>query len=263
MQGGLVLEKKNAEAVRLGEGTARTKNWKRWGSYLAERQWATVREDYSPDGTCWEYFPHDHARSRAYRWGEDGRLGITDRQCRLCFALTLWNERDPILKERLFGLTGPEGNHGEDVKAHLHSRDILSVPDKWGYPWFAAWDLAFHMLPFARIDSHFAKEELVLLLREWYLHPLSSFWVSQIGMLAGTIVCVNAGKELAQIDSLAGILSPGGLISFAVLGLFPITVKKLLALYKRKIRKSSESATVTKNANHGPCKAIRNGKELA
>jgi uncharacterized membrane protein YdjX (TVP38/TMEM64 family) len=89
------------------------------------------------------------------------------------------------------------------------------------------------------------------------------FWVSQIGMLAGTIVYVNAGKELAQIDSLAGILSPGVLISFAVLGLFPITVKKLLALYKRKIRKSSESATVTNNANHGPCKAIRNGKELA
>ncbi len=91
-------------------------NWKRWGPYLAERQWGTVREDYSPDGTVWEYFPHDHARSRAYRWGEDGLLGITDRECRLCFALALWNGKDPILKERLFGLTGNEGNHGEDVK---------------------------------------------------------------------------------------------------------------------------------------------------
>ena len=105
-----------AEHQRLTEDAARTKNWKRWGPYLSERQWATVREDYSPYGNCWDYFPHDHARSRAYRWGEDGLLGITDRQCRLCFALALWNGKDPILKERLFGLTGPEGNHGEDVK---------------------------------------------------------------------------------------------------------------------------------------------------
>ncbi|MBI5773828.1 MAG: glucosidase [Verrucomicrobia bacterium] len=105
-----------AEARRLAEDAARAKNWKRWGPYLAERQWATVREDYSPGGTCWEYFPHDHARSRAYRWGEDGLLGFTDRECRLCFALALWNGKDAILKERLFGLTGNEGNHGEDVK---------------------------------------------------------------------------------------------------------------------------------------------------
>jgi hypothetical protein len=90
--------------------------WKRWGPYLSERQWGTVREDYSADGDVWRSFPHDHARSRAYRWGEDGLLGITDRNCHLCFALALWNGRDPILKERLFGLTNPEGNHGEDVK---------------------------------------------------------------------------------------------------------------------------------------------------
>ncbi|HWP39464.1 MAG TPA: hypothetical protein VNL70_00965, partial [Tepidisphaeraceae bacterium] len=105
-----------AEFVRLEQDARREKNWKRWGPYLAERQWATVREDYSADGDVWNYFPHDQARSRAYRWGEDGILGICDRECRLCFALTLWNGRDPILKERLFGLTGPEGNHGEDVK---------------------------------------------------------------------------------------------------------------------------------------------------
>jgi len=105
-----------AESIRLREDAARAKNWKRWGPYLSERQWATVREDYSADGTCWEYFPHDHARSRAYRWGEDGLLGIADRECRLCFALALWNGRDPVLKERLFGLTGSQGNHGEDVK---------------------------------------------------------------------------------------------------------------------------------------------------
>lgn len=105
-----------AEELRLREDAARAKNWKRWGPYLSERQWGTVREDYSADGSCWTYFPHDHARSRAYRWGEDGLLGITDRECRMCFALALWNGKDPILKERLFGLTGPEGNHGEDVK---------------------------------------------------------------------------------------------------------------------------------------------------
>src|SRR4051794_38845987 len=105
-----------AEAQRLQEDADRSKNWKRWGPYLSERQWATVREDYSADGDSWNYFPHEHARSRAYRWGEDGLLGITDRECRLCFALALWNGRDVILKERLFGLTGPEGNHGEDVK---------------------------------------------------------------------------------------------------------------------------------------------------
>jgi hypothetical protein len=104
------------EARRLVEDQSRTSNWKRWGPYLAERQWGTVREDYSADGDAWVYFPHDHARSRAYRWGEDGLLGISDRECRLCFALALWNGRDPILKERLFGLTGHQGNHGEDVK---------------------------------------------------------------------------------------------------------------------------------------------------
>ena len=106
----------NAELSRLAEDASRAKNWKRWGPYLSERQWGTVREDYSEWGNCWDYFTHEQSRSRAYRWGEDGLLGITDRECRLCFGLALWNGRDPILKERLFGLTGPEGNHGEDCK---------------------------------------------------------------------------------------------------------------------------------------------------
>ncbi len=104
------------EHARLLEDRDRKKNWKRWGPYLSERQWATVREDYSDWGTCWDYFPHDHARSRAYRWGEDGIMGITDRECRLCFALGMWNGKDAILKERIYGLTGSEGNHGEDCK---------------------------------------------------------------------------------------------------------------------------------------------------
>ena len=104
------------EKEKLQLTYSRQKNWLRWGPYLSERQWGTVREDYSEWGTCWDYFPHEHARSRTYRWGEDGLFGWSDRQCRLCLSLALWNGKDPILKERLFGLNGDEGNHGEDVK---------------------------------------------------------------------------------------------------------------------------------------------------
>jgi hypothetical protein len=106
------------EHLRLEEDRQRLKYWKRWGPYLSERAWGSVREDYSPHGTAWDYFPHDHARSRAYRWNEDGLAGICDRHQRICFAIALWNRRDSILKERLFGLTGSEGNHGEDVKEY-------------------------------------------------------------------------------------------------------------------------------------------------
>ncbi len=106
----------NAEQKRLAESDARKNHWKRWGPYLSERAWGTVREDYSADGSAWDYFPHDHARSRAYRWNEDGIAGISNRHQNICFSLAMWNGRDPILKERLFGLTGSEGNHGEDVK---------------------------------------------------------------------------------------------------------------------------------------------------
>src|SRR5215472_4907207 len=105
-----------AEATRLEEARLQSVPWRKWGPYLSERQWGTVREDYSPDGNAWEYFSHDQARSRAYRWGEDGLAGISDDQQYLCFALALWNGQDPILKERLFGLTNSEGNHSEDVK---------------------------------------------------------------------------------------------------------------------------------------------------
>ncbi len=98
-------------------------HWKRWGPYLSERQWGTVREDYSPNGDAWNYLPHDHARSRAYRWGEDGIGGICDRHQHICLAFAFWNEKDPILKERLFGLTNREGNHGEDVKEYYYYLD--------------------------------------------------------------------------------------------------------------------------------------------
>ncbi len=141
-------QRPTAEPRRLEESAQRKKNWQRWGPYLAERQWGTVREDYSEDGDAWGYFPHDQARSRAYRWGEDGLLGICDRDCRLCFALALWNGRDPILKERLFGLTGPEGNHGEDVKecyyyldstpTHSYMKALYKYPQgEFPYAWLA------------------------------------------------------------------------------------------------------------------------------
>jgi hypothetical protein len=133
-----------AEERRLEEARDRVIHWKRWGPYVAERAWGTVREDYSEYGTAWDYFPHDHARSRAYRWNEDGLAGICDRHQVLCFALALWNERDPILKERLFGLTGSEGNHGEDVKecyfyldstpTHSYMKYLYKYPQK-AYPY--------------------------------------------------------------------------------------------------------------------------------
>src|SRR5678816_1347195 len=113
----------SAEEKRLEEARQKKKHWKRWGPYLSERAWGTVREDYSSDGTAWDYFPHDHARSRAYRWNEDGLAGISDRHQLICFAVALWNGRDPIVKERAFGLTGNEGNHGEDVKEYYFYLD--------------------------------------------------------------------------------------------------------------------------------------------
>ncbi|MBW6479659.1 MAG: hypothetical protein K0B37_09545, partial [Bacteroidales bacterium] len=110
------MKKSNSEQIRIQDHYTGKKNWMKWGPYLSERQWGTVREDYSEDGEAWDYFPHEHARSRTYRWGEDGIAGICDEFCNLCFAVALWNGKDPIIKERLFGLTGKEGNHGEDVK---------------------------------------------------------------------------------------------------------------------------------------------------
>src|ERR1044071_9867594 len=112
-----------AEETRLEKARQRTKHWKRWGPYLSERAWGTVREDYSPYGSAWDYLPHEQARSKAYRWGEDGLGGICERKQFICFALALWNGRDPFLKEPLFGLTGEQGNHGEDVKEYYYYLD--------------------------------------------------------------------------------------------------------------------------------------------
>ena len=133
-----------AEHDRLRREASLGEDWRLFGPYLAERQWGTIREDYSAEGACWDYLPHDHARSRAYRWGEDGLLGFSDREARLCFGLALWNGRDPILKERLFGLAAPEGNHGEDVKelyyyldstpTHSYFKALYKYP-LWAYPY--------------------------------------------------------------------------------------------------------------------------------
>jgi len=106
----------NPERERLEEANAHLQAWRKWGPYVSERQWGTVREDYSADGDAWNHFPHEHARSRAYRWGEDGIGGFCDAKQRLCIAVALWNGKDPILKERMFGLSNRQGNHGEDVK---------------------------------------------------------------------------------------------------------------------------------------------------
>ena len=133
-----------AEHIRLGQDRQAQVPWKKWGPYLSERQWGTVREDYSADGDAWNYFTHDQARSRAYRWGEDGLGGICDDRQLLCFALALWNGVDPILKERLFGLTNCEGNHGEDVKecyfyvdstpTHSYMKYLYKYPQR-AYPY--------------------------------------------------------------------------------------------------------------------------------
>src|SRR4029434_10235743 len=124
-----------AEQIRLNEAREAKAPWRKWGPYLSERQWGTVREDYSQSGNAWDYFSHDQARSRAYRWGEDGLAGISDDNQVLCFALGLWNGRDPIVEERLFGLTNSEGNHGEDVKEYYFYLDSTPTHSymKWLY----------------------------------------------------------------------------------------------------------------------------------
>src|SRR6478752_6072943 len=139
-----------AEHLRLAEpSSAIVPPWRRWGCYVTERAWGTVREDYSASGDAWSYLPHDHARSRAYRWGEDGIAGVSDDQQRLCLSLALWNGNDPILKERLFGLTNSEGNHGEDVKevyyyldatpTHSYLKMLYKYPQNaYPYDWIVA-----------------------------------------------------------------------------------------------------------------------------
>ena len=194
-----------AELTRLAEDERREKNWKRWGPYLSERQWGTVREDYSAGGSCWEYFPHDHARSRAYRWGEDGLLGICDRECRLCFALALWNGRDPILKERLFGLTNLEGNHGEDVKecyyyldstpTHSYMKALYKYPQQ---PFPYAW-LVEENRRRGREQTEFELEDTGIFDEQRYFDIFVEYAKAGPEDLAIRISAVNRGPERAAL----------------------------------------------------------------
>ena len=194
-----------AELVRLAEDERRAKNWKRWGPYLSERQWGTVREDYSASGACWEYFPHDHARSRAYRWGEDGLLGICDREGRLCFALALWNGRDPILKERLFGLTNQEGNHGEDVKecyyyldstpTHAYMKALYKYPQApFPYEW-----LVEENRRRGREQPEFELEDTGIFDEQRYFDIFAEYAKAGPDDLAIRITAVNRGPERAPL----------------------------------------------------------------
>eukprot|EP01128_Nolandella_sp_AFSM9_P005717 TRINITY_DN2825_c0_g1_i3.p1 TRINITY_DN2825_c0_g1~~TRINITY_DN2825_c0_g1_i3.p1 ORF type:complete len:1044 (+),score=170.29 TRINITY_DN2825_c0_g1_i3:2-3133(+) len=202
---GLACHWEGGESERLKEDKTRAKNWKRWGSFTSERQWGTVREDYSPDGSCWEYFPHDHARSRVYRWGEDAILGFTDRQCRLAFGLSFWNGKDPILKERLFGLTGPEGNHGEDVKeeyfylrstpTHSYMKGLYKYPQN-EYPYE---DLV-------HTNRNRSKLELEYELADTGVFDQNEYWDCQIEYAKGApndilirVTLSNRSKKAAEI----------------------------------------------------------------
>src|SRR6186997_2252730 len=196
------------EQLRLDEDARREKNWKRWGPYLSERQWGTVREDYSANGDAWNSFPLDHARSRTYRWGEDGLLGITDRECRLCFALALWNGHDPFLKERLFGLPNPQGNHGEDVKewywyldstpTHSYMRALYKYPQA-EFPYCR---LIEENARRSRLEPEFELNETGIFDDNRYFDVIAEYAKSTTDDLLIRITVHNRGPEAATIHVL-------------------------------------------------------------
>src|SRR5712664_1696648 len=199
------------EDNRLEEARTRKKHWKRWGPYLSERQWGTVREDYSPGGTAWEYFPHDHARSRAYRWGEDGIGGISDRHQMICFGLAMWNGRDAILKERLFGLTGNEGNHGEDVKeqyfyldstpTHSYMRMLYKYPQ-------AAFPYAQLVAENRRRDKNQPEFELLdtgVFAENRYFDVFVEYAKADVEDILIRITAVNRGPQSAELQLLPSL----------------------------------------------------------
>ena len=204
--------REGVEQQRLATGTRRSPGpWKLWGPYLSERAWGTVREDYSEHGTAWEYFPHDHARSRAYRWSDDGLAGISDIEQRLCFALAFWNRRDPILKERIFGLTGHEGNHGEDAKEYWWYLDSTPTHSwmRWRYVYphdeYPYTDLVVENGRRGRDQPEFELADTGVL-------DDSRYWVVTVDYAKGAPddICVtvdvhNAGPEAADIDVLPTI----------------------------------------------------------
>jgi hypothetical protein len=199
------------EHDRLREYRDRTADWKQWGPYLSERAWGTVREDYSADGSAWTYFPHDHARSRAYRWSEDGLLGICDRQQNLCFAIALWNGNDPILKERLFGLTGPQGNHGEDVKeyywfldstpTHSYMKALYKYPQA-AYPYEK---LITENAKRTRLEPEYELIDTGVFGDDRYFDVVAEYAKAAPGDMLIRITVVNRGPEAATLHLLPTI----------------------------------------------------------
>src|SRR5229473_5569941 len=197
-----------AEDIRLQEAKQQTSHWKRWGPYLSERQWGTVREDYSPGGTAWDSFPHDHARSRAFRWGEDGLAGLCDRYQVLVFALALWNERDPILKERLFGLVPTEGNHGEDVKecyfyldstpTHSYMKWLYKYPQR-AYPYA---DLVETNRRRSRNELEYELLDTGVFEEDRYFDVFVEYAKADVEDILIRITAVNRGPQSAELQLL-------------------------------------------------------------
>ena len=203
------VERERVESFgRLENGLRQAGDWYLWGPYLSERQWGTVREDYSPGGTAWEYLPHDHARSRAYRWGEDGLAGFSDVEQRLCLGLALWNGRDPILKERIFGLTGNQGNHGEDAKEYWWYLDALPSHawNRWRYHYpqreFPYADLVAENARRGKLDPEYE-------LLDTGVFDDDRYWIVEVDYAKGdphdllmTIRVTNAGPEAETLHVL-------------------------------------------------------------
>ena len=193
------------ERLRLEEAERRLKHWRRWGPYLAERSWGVVREDYSANGNAWEYFDHDHARMRAYRWTEDGILGICDNHQRLCFALAFWNGKDPILKERLFGLTGPQGNHGEDVKEVYYYLDATPTGSylkglyKYPHAAFPYQVLVEENRRRSRMDPEFELEDTGIFDQSRYFDIFAEYAKNDVDDILIKVTIANRGPELAEL----------------------------------------------------------------
>ncbi|MBC7928483.1 MAG: glucosidase, partial [Bryobacteraceae bacterium] len=200
-----------AEHRRLEASGQRKEHWKRWGPYLAERAWGTVREDYSKHGTAWEYLPHDHARSVAYRWNEDGIAGISDRHQRICFSIALWNGRDPILKERLFGLTGNEGNHGEDVKENYYYLDSTPTHSYMKYLYkypqaqFPYTQLTEENRKRGRADPEFELDETGVFDENKYFDVLVEYAKASVEDILIRVTISNRGPDHATIHLLPHI----------------------------------------------------------
>ena len=196
------------EEQRLQASVEREVHWKRWGPYLSERQWGTVREDYSANGDVWGYFPHDHARSRAYRWGEDGIGGICDRHQHICFAFAFWNEKDPILKERLFGLTNPEGNHGEDVKEYYYYLDATPTSSylkflyKYPQAAFPYAQLVEENKRRTRLDPEYELIDTGLFAENRYFDVLVEYAKAAAEDVAIRVTAFNRGPEAARLHIL-------------------------------------------------------------